>query len=73
MSNHAVTAKSVGQSSAFQMGALLGGGMTTFLVLCISLPLATIFLIISWRNAVGIRNEKQHNELISRFTKGDTT
>lgn len=50
------------QSEAEEVGRAVGSGAAISVILCITVPLAMFFFIMSWRNAVGIRMEKRHQE-----------
>ncbi len=53
------------QRDAAEAGAAIGTGIGfTGFFLCPGLLLLAVFGLLSWRNAVGLRNEKRHREMI---------
>ena len=52
------------QQDAANTGTTIGAGLTTSFTLCTGLPLLLLFSFLAWRNAVGLREKKRHQELI---------
>ena len=47
---------------AYEVGASIGRGLGITLTLCIGLPLFGLFALLGWRNSVGIKTERRHQE-----------
>lgn len=54
--------ESVQYESAFRLGQGLGAAI----ILCVPAPFITLFLLLGWRNAVGLRNEAREREVERR-------
>lgn len=52
------------QQDAANTGTTIGAGLTSTFTLCTGLPLLLLFSFLAWRNAVGIREKKRHEELL---------
>lgn len=52
------------QQDAANTGTTLGAGLTSTVTLCTGLPLLLLFSLLAWRNAVGIREKKRHQEVL---------
>jgi hypothetical protein len=56
----------IGNPSAYALGAGIGGFALTMVELSKGLPLYLFCLFLAWRNAVGLTAERRHKELIER-------
>ena len=50
------------ESEAEEAGKTLGQGLGTLIIACPSAVLFIVFALLAWRNAVGIRTERRHQE-----------
>lgn len=51
--------------AARTIGIGVGMSISLSVVLCSGLPLAFLFGLLAWRNAVGLRSERRHRETIA--------
>lgn len=52
----------VENQDAYEAGWAIGSGIAATAVLCVGLPVFLGLALLSWRNAVGLRNERRHQE-----------
>jgi ribosomal protein L40E len=50
------------QSEAERAGRSIGEGIGVTLIVCITVPFIALFALLSWRNDVGIKTERRHQE-----------
>jgi ribose/xylose/arabinose/galactoside ABC-type transport system permease subunit len=51
-------------SSAEQAGVAVGAGLAMTTFMCTGLPFFFLFALLAWRNGVGLRTEKRHQEML---------
>ena len=54
-----------GKGSAYDAGWAAGQTGVITVLLCIGIPLAIGLELLAWRNRVGLRNKKQHAEMLA--------
>lgn len=54
----------VAERPGFQAGQAVGGGVFLAFVFCTGLPTLLFSLFMRWRNAVGLTNERRHQEQV---------
>lgn len=50
------------RTSAQNAGATVGAGLGLTFFACTGLPFFAVFSLLSWRNSVGLKRDKQHKE-----------
>lgn len=60
-------------SEAEEVGKTIGQGIGVSLILCITLPLALFFALLSWRNSVGLATERRHQEELEALRRQQHT
>jgi len=56
-------------SEAEEAGRTIGQGSGVTTILCITIPLALFFALLSWRNSVGLGTERRHQEELEALRK----
>lgn len=51
-------------NAAKAVGATLGSGLSLTIFACTGLPFLLIFGLLSWRNSVGLKTQKRHEETL---------
>lgn len=51
-------------TEAEETGKEIGQGIGVTMIFCITLPFFALFMLLGWRNGVGLRNERRHQEQI---------
>lgn len=57
------------ERAASNVGIGIGAGLSVTIFLCTGLPLFFFFALMAWRNSVGLRNERRHQEQIAAMQK----
>jgi hypothetical protein len=55
----------VSERPGYQAGQVVGSGLALTFFLCTGLPLLLTFSLLAWRNGVGLRNERRHQEEVA--------
>lgn len=50
------------ETEAEEAGQTIGQGIGVTLILCITIPLFGLLALLSWRNDVGLKTERRHQE-----------
>jgi hypothetical protein len=53
------------ETEAEQAGQAIGSGIGVGIILCITVPFIALFALLSWRNDVGIKTERRHQEQLA--------
>lgn len=48
----------------YQTGQAVGSTLALSFFLCSGIPAFTVFSLLAWRNGVGLRNQREHRELL---------
>lgn len=57
-------------TDAGRAGVAIGAGLGLTAFLCTGLPLFMFFALLAWRNGVGLRTEKRHQEMLDATRSG---
>lgn len=57
--------RTITEQQAYELGADIGEGIGTGMIVCITLPVFFLFIILAWRNGAGYDKNQKHAEMMA--------